>query len=467
MYYGSYSYSGAEPPRHEEPPIELPPPPSNLTRFLDQRAPQLAATLAQLRIHRGRERLEHFLEMVLARPEWLSHMQRDTRLVRCVVDLFEHSHYFGDQLLRHPELLEELPGQYRPASEPLEDSVALRRYFRKQMLRIQSDSLCGPAPIFTTLEQTSDLADQVIAAAYRIALRQAPAPANPDYQPRDQMMVIALGRLGMREFDLASDADLVFVLPDDHVSEQVFWTAVAERMIHTISAYTGEGVMFMVDTRLRPNGREGALVQSESAYRDYFAGRAEAWEGIAYMKSRAVAGNEDRATEFLHQLQEVDWRRYGQGGRSRKDLAAMRARLEKEQGPRNPLKAGPGGYYDIDFALMYLRLRGAGIFYKVLNTPARLDVIEQMGHLEPEDSEFLRDAATFYRAVDHGLRIATGHAEGSLPTAQGQFEVLTELVRRWTPAHLHNHPLDLKLGEIRRRTREYFNRLFGSAGEGH
>ena len=27
-------------------------------------------------------------------------------------------------------------------------------------------------------------------------------------------MVIALGRLGMREFDLGSDADLNFVLPD-------------------------------------------------------------------------------------------------------------------------------------------------------------------------------------------------------------------------------------------------------------
>ena len=42
-----------------------------------------------------------------------------------------------------------------------------------------------------------------------------------------------------------------------------FWTRVAERMIDIISAYTGDGVMFTVDTRLRPNGREGALVQSE------------------------------------------------------------------------------------------------------------------------------------------------------------------------------------------------------------
>jgi [glutamine synthetase] adenylyltransferase / [glutamine synthetase]-adenylyl-L-tyrosine phosphorylase len=138
------------------------------------------------------------------------------------------------------------------------------------------------------------------------------------------MMVISLGRLGMNEFDLGSDADLVFVLPDADAGEMAFWTGVAERMIQTMSSYTGEGVMFTVDTRLRPNGREGDLVQIGGAYKSYFERGAEAWEGITYMKSRAVAGNLDRATEFLHELQEVDWRRYGQSMRSRKDLAAMR-----------------------------------------------------------------------------------------------------------------------------------------------
>jgi glutamate-ammonia-ligase adenylyltransferase len=265
----------------------------------------------------------------------------------------------------------------------------------------------------------------------------------------------------MREFDLGSDADLVFTIPDADAPEQVFWTGVAERMIHTLSAYTGEGVMFTVDTRLRPDGREGDLVQSEGAYKSYFAGHAEAWEGITYMKSRAVAGNLERATQFLNELQVVDWRRYGQSMRSRKELAEMRARLEREQGPRNPLKAGPGGYYDIDFALMYLRLKGAGIFYKALNTPERIDVIEKMGHLEREDADFLRDAATFYRALDHGQRVSTGHAEGALPTAPGQFEILTSLVKRWTPERLHQERLDVTMLEIRRSTRAFFNRLFG------
>jgi glutamate-ammonia-ligase adenylyltransferase len=275
------------------------------------------------------------------------------------------------------------------------------------------------------------------------------------------MMAVALGRLGMREFDLSSDADLVFVLPDADAAERLFWTRVAERMIDIITAYTGEGVMFAVDTRLRPNGREGALVQLESAFKDYFARQAEAWEGITYMKSRAVAGNIDRATKFLDELQQIDWRRYGQSHRSRKALRQMRQRLEREQGPNNPLKAGHGGYYDIDFALMYLRLKSAGIFFKVLNTPERIDIIEKMGHLERADAVFLNDAATFYRAVDHGLRVFSGHAEGSLPASPSQLELLTNLVTRWTPDHLHDQPLNVELAQIQTRTREYFERLFG------
>lgn len=453
-----------------EPPTADPlaPASSNLVRLLDQRAPKLAATLNQTPLRRGRDRFEHFLEKVIANPEWLSRLDSDARMASCAIDLFEHSHYFADQIVRHPELVDELaPGSesadFHLDPESPTEIGELRRFYLRHMLRIQCQSVFLREPIFSTLDHTSDLADAVIAAAYRIALEQTRSdapPANAAYEPVDQMLVIALGRLGMREFDLASDADLVFVLPDADTSEQLFWTGVAERMIHAISAYTGQGVIFMVDTRLRPHGREGALVQPAKVYKDYFAQRAEAWEGIAYMKSRAVAGNVDSATAFLHELQEVDWRRYGQSGRSRKELAQMRARLEKEQGARNPLKAGRGGYYDIDFALMYLRLKGAGIFFNVLNTPERIDVIEKMGHLEREDAEFLRDAATFYRAIDHGLRISAGHAEGSLPSAPEQMRILTELVHRWTPEHLHDRSLDAKLAQIRERTREFFDRVF-------
>jgi glutamate-ammonia-ligase adenylyltransferase len=138
----------------------------------------------------------------------------------------------------------------------------------------------------------------------------------------------------------------------------------------------------------------------------------------------------------------------------------MRARLEQEQGHENPLKSGRGGFYDIDFALLYLRLRSAGIFFPVLNTLQRIDVVEKMGHIERADAEFLRDAATFYRAVDHGLRLSTGKAQGTLPKSAAHAEILLELVRKWTPHHLHDQPLELELAQIQERTSAFFHQLF-------
>ncbi len=444
---------------------------SNLVRFLDQQAPGLAAVIAARPVRRGVDAFEHYLEKIVADPDHLALLDSDPRLARDLIDLFENSPHFADEMNRRPEMIEDLSHihdnlepAYGDLAALLGDAANLRRFYRREMLRVQGESVCLSAPIFTTLQRTSDLADAAIVAAYKMAIRQtveAHPPATMSYQPVDQMLIIALGRLGMREFDLGSDADLNFVLPDEEAHELVFWTRVAERIIDLLTAYTGEGTLVAVDTRLRPNGNKGVLVSQVGAYKDYIATQAEPWEGITYMKSRAVAGNSGKAIQFLHELQEVDWRRYGQGGRSRAYLRDMRERLEREQGAANPLKSGPGGYYDIDFALMYLRLKSAGIFFKVLNTPERIDVIEKMGHLEHEDAEFLLDAATFYRAVDHGLRVYSGHAEGKLPTSDGPLEVLTNLVHRWTPERLHDKPVPEKLAEIQCGTREYFRRLFG------
>ena len=86
---------------------------------------------------------------------------------------------------------------------------------------------------------------------------------------------------------------------------------------------------------------------------------------------------------------------------------------------------------------------------------ARIDVLESMGHLDKDGAKFLREAATFYRALDHGIRVLTGHAEAKLPTAEMQVEALAALLRRWSPIPLS------ELDDIRARTRLAFERLFG------
>lgn len=444
----------------------------NLARQLGLKAPSFAAALGRSQLRNGARAFEHFLERVLQNAEWLGKLDADPVLVGYAVDLFEHSPFFAEQLNRKPELAEELmemrhqpqgARNYRPLSSTFAGPADLRRFFNREMLRIQADSICLRRPIWDTLRWTSDLADCAISAAYGMALdhvvRSHP-PASLNYLPERQMMVIALGRLGMQEFDLASDADLVFILTDRDASERVFWTRVAERLIEILTAYTGDGTLIAADTRLRPNGREGPLVQTESAFRDYFARGAEAWEGITYLKARLIIGEEDLGNRFLNELQDIDWQRYGQTGRSREPLRQMRLRLEQEQSRDNPLKAGVGGYYDIDFALMFLRLKSAGIFFTVLNTPARIDVIHKMGHLDRADARFLLDAATLYRSVDHALRLTSGHAEGRLPAAQLQLQMIEELAGRWTPEHLHDQPLAEELEQMRAKTRDYFLRLF-------
>jgi glutamate-ammonia-ligase adenylyltransferase len=452
------------------PASSLEPAPSNVIRFLDERAPELASLVSSMQLRRGTVAFEHFLEKLMPDSRWLALLNSNPQVARSTLDIFENSPFFAEELVRQPELIEEL-GQAREAGAEspgrvvmaLGDISDLRRFFRREMFRIQTASMCQRVPVFETLKETSDLADAAIAACYRMAVERVTAthpPAVAGYQPHRQLMVIALGRLGMREFDLASDADLVFVLPDEDRDEHLFWTRVAERIVDLITAYTGTGVMFTVDTRLRPNGSAGALLQSEASYKEYFDKNAEAWEGIAYMKARAVAGDIDRATTFLNELQKVDWRRYGQGGRSKRDLRQMRLRLEKEQGPDHPLKAGAGGFYDIDFSLLFLRLKAGGIFYKVLNTPERVNIIEAMGHLERADAEFLLKAASFYRAVDHALRVYSGHAATSLPNSEAQLQALTGLVQRWIPEHRSSQPLKTELAKIQNRTREIFERLF-------
>ncbi|MCA2962735.1 MAG: glutamine-synthetase adenylyltransferase [Acidobacteriaceae bacterium] len=429
--------------------------PSNLVRFLDQKAPGLATLLALRPPARSALALEHFLEKMLDLPGWLGLLDCNPKLASYVLDIFETSPYLSEQLVRTPDLLAEFALFHTAPTPPPPnaDPPALRRYFRREMFRLQAESICLNRPVFTTLERASQLGEWIIDAAYRIAAAPDPSPG---------LMVIALGRLGMGEFDLGSDADLIFALPDSAAGELARGDRIAERLIEILSAYTGEGMMFAVDSRLRPNGRAGSLVQSAAAFRDYFERHAETWEGMAFMKARAVAGDRESTTAFLNELQHIDWRRYGQSGRSRHELRRMRLRLERQHGAAQPLKAGAGGYYDIDFILMYLRLKSAGFFFKQLSTPQRIDVVEKMGHLDPASALFLRDAATFYRALDHGLRVIFGNAEPDLPKSPLHLEMLTDVIRRWTPPHLHDQPLPAKVELIRRQTRQVFDRLFAA-----
>ncbi|MCU1293001.1 MAG: (Glutamate--ammonia-ligase) adenylyltransferase, partial [Bryobacterales bacterium] len=443
---------------------------------LRRSSPHLAAHVQLHGFRRPENVLQRFSEALSRGPAHVRLLESHPLLPVYTLQILELSPYLSEQLTGAPVLVEDIyrvadQPNARPAFEalaaPLSDIDGLRRFFRRETFRIQAASIGSPESVFQTLDRTSSVAEFLIARGYRIALEKAlahgrkhAAPGTRFEEPQNEMMVVALGRLGMREFDLASDADLLFIIPDSEAPRKKFWTRVAEHVVEILTAYAGHGPTVSIDTRLRPNGREGTLVQSESNYVEYFSHHAEAWEGIAYMKARGVAGDIERSTAFLTQLQQVDWRRYGQSGRSRQDLRQMRMRLQREQGSITPLKAAEGGYYDADFILMYLRLKGAGMFFKSLNTPERIDVVEKMGHLDRSGAELLLEATTYYRAVDHALRLVKGKAEAKLPTTQSELEMTAELVRLWTGKHSTADTLSHELAELQRRVRQLFDEVF-------
>jgi glutamate-ammonia-ligase adenylyltransferase len=463
-------------------------------RHLERESPALAQAVQALPLRRGRKHFEFFLNKIVPQPKLLREFEQLPALVECVADLIEHSPYLAENLIRYPEdVLElkavaQLPSGEKPADpgaassssfvgaghaempvemrqmidgdDSFEDRcVWLRRYYRRNMLRLQAESIYRRRPIFATLADTSDLADHIIQAAYEIAV-DAQCRATGRARPDHPLRVIALGRLGMREFDLASDADLVFVLRDDAAGDKPWWIDVVNRIIETISSYTVEGLIFSVDARLRPMGRDGELVQTESAYKSYFAERAQAWEAITYMKSRAVAGDREGGTTFLTELQDVDWRRYGMSGDLSRLLLDMRNRLEREQGAQRPIKAGAGGYYDVDFILMYLRLLDAGIFFESLTTPERIEVIRSTGRLSARQAATLHETAVFFRALDHAIRVSTGHSSSKIPTSLFKQEILAELIGRWSKLKPTAQPLPSFVQQVRQSTRSLFLQIF-------
>ena len=109
---------------------------------------------------------------------------------------------------------------------------------------------------------------------------------------------------------------------------------------------------------------------------------------------------------------------------------------------------------------MYLRLRGAGMFFKSLNTPERIDVVEKMGHLERADADFLLEATTHFRALDHALRLVTGHAEGKMPVSIEHRQMIADLMNRWTSRRSSADNLEADLLLLQTKMRRLFDTVF-------
>src|SRR6185437_2374602 len=298
----------------------------------------------------GRRGVEKFLDAALFAPALLRKLDEHFDWIDLAAQLFSLSDFAADILIRDPHAICHITENEHTAAPrlPFQSTIAsLRIKHREAVLRAVARSLLGESKPFDTFAALTDAAEEALRDALVLAMRdessarenaetgntfrgQASFSASP-------FVVIALGRLGSHEFDIGSDADIVFFTDasanKDDINE---WRRVAERFLHIAGSYTSDGLLLPLDTRLRPRGGEGEIVQSVSYLLDYFSRDAEGWEAATYLKARPVAGNIALGEKVLVELRGILQRRFSSAhcGDSRelaKQLVHTRAKLEQER----------------------------------------------------------------------------------------------------------------------------------------
>jgi [glutamine synthetase] adenylyltransferase / [glutamine synthetase]-adenylyl-L-tyrosine phosphorylase len=195
------------------------------------------------------------------------------------------------------------------------------------------------------------------------------------------------------------------------IANEVFFARLGQRLIHILTARTGGGILYEVDTRLRPSGHSGMLVTSPAAFREYQDSHAWVWEHQALIRARPIAGDAGLSRVF-EEIRTATLCRARDPETLRTEVVAMRARMHEAQAPHDPgeinLKHDPGGMIDVEFMVQYAVLRWAHDHPELVrhrgNIPL-LEALEARGLLDPAQAGLLRDAYHRYLGVEQRLKL--------------------------------------------------------------
>ncbi|MGC5246630.1 bifunctional [glutamine synthetase] adenylyltransferase/[glutamine synthetase]-adenylyl-L-tyrosine phosphorylase [Gordonia sp. DT219] len=270
----------------------------------------------------------------------------------------------------------------------LRRAVAIARSHRRaELARIASADILGMLDVPQVCCALSNVWAAVLNAALTVAVnaseseRGAPAPAR--------IAVIGMGRLGGLELGYGSDADVLFVcepLPGADEAAAVRWSQTIAEKVRSMLGSPSEDPPLVVDTGLRPEGRNGPVVRTLAAYAAYYEQWAQPWEVQALLRAHQVAGDEELGVEFLHM---ADRSRYPAGGVSSaavREIRRIKARVDSERLPRGAdpathTKLGRGGLADVEWTVQLMQLRYAHEYTSLHNT-STLEVLDAIGSAE-------------------------------------------------------------------------------------
>lgn len=411
-------------------------------RRMDQLMPRLIRVAGALpEPDRSLERSLRVLLAIARRTAYLALLLENPQALEQLARLCGRSAWVADRIAEQPLLLDELidprlfqspPGPEQRAREldaALErvagdrerEMEALREWHQSAVFRVAVAELSDALDVLAASEQLSGIAELALERTWRMALADLVArhghPCREGSGEAARFAVIGYGKLGGREMSYGSDLDLVFLHDspggrgqtdgsERPVDNNVFFSRLAQRMIHMLSTQTPAGRLYEVDTRLRPSGSAGLLVSSLEAFAQYQQEKAWTWEHQALLRARPVCGDGEVCEAFQQVRRDVLSRRR-EGESLAEQIRAMRQRMIAERGADRAAfdcKRDPGGLLDVEFIVQYLSLAHAAEHPGLLESADTLGLLEGLaehGCIDLPSARELRSAVHGFRRVIH------------------------------------------------------------------
>jgi glutamate-ammonia-ligase adenylyltransferase len=408
---------------------------NRLASLVNMALPQIATVVAEAKLGSHAAtlgRLLDFFEAIARRSAYLSLLTEYPHTLERVIRMINASGWAATFLTQHPILLDELlDDRGNAATANLADELPqlaatlarqldaaagdterqldiLREAHHAQLFRLLALDLAGELSVERLADHLSALADLIVLEVVQRAWLTLPRR----HREVPRFAVIAYGKLGGKELGYVSDLDVIFLFDDDDQDAPGNYAKLAQRFITWMTTHTPAGILFDIDTALRPDGASGMLVSSVSAFERYQRSSAWIWEHQALTRARFCAGDAAIGARFEAIREEVLRQdRDAREAELRDEVTRMRKRMHDahpNHSGRFDLKHDDGGMIDIEFIVQYLVLRHAFHHPRLTaNTGniALLHLCGELGLIDPALAEGAADAYRVMRKLQHQVRL--------------------------------------------------------------
>jgi [glutamine synthetase] adenylyltransferase / [glutamine synthetase]-adenylyl-L-tyrosine phosphorylase len=335
---------------------------------------------------------------------------------------------------RFLQLIEQARYKVWAASSEAEVMQLLRGAKAEAALLIALCDIGGVWPVMRVTEALTDLAVACVQAALHFLLRQESVrgklrPANPDHPEEGcGLIVLAMGKMGAGELNFSSDIDLIVfydaeassLAPD--IEPQPFFVRMAQGLSRILQQRSGEGYVFRVDLRLRPDPASTPLAISTASALHYYEREGRTWERAAMIKARPCAGDIKAGEALMTELAPFVWRKHLDFA-ALADVHDMKRQMQTYRGQGDiaveghNVKIGRGGIREIEFFAQTQQLVTGGRHpeLRVRPTLEALDRLAVNNWITFEARNQLVAAYEFLRRVEHRLQMVADEQTHALP----------------------------------------------------